>query len=100
MNITSLLPENVVRLSLEFEYWRSMWKCFSLVDFKIEKKWYLGEGKTPQEAIDACNQNMLTGVSLDVFVTPTPSRITKGSIAIDRIRAKREEEKKPISEIF
>lgn len=98
--LSFLLPENTVRVSLEYEHWRSVWKCFTLVDFKIERKWYLGEGKTPQEATNACTANMLSGKSLDTFYHETPPSVTKGSMAIERIKHKKEQEKKPLSEIF
>lgn len=100
MQLSFLLPENVVRHSLEYEHWRKQWKCFALVDFGASKSWYLGVGKLPQEAIDQCNTNMLMGVSVDTFEVKTPSQITKGERIIDRIKREKQENEKPLEEMF
>lgn len=97
MKLDFLLPENTVRFSLEYEHWRRMWKAFSLVDFISERKWYRGEGRHPQEAIDDCTQNMLLGKSMD---TIGPSSISKGSVHIDKVKTEREAKKPNLEDLF
>lgn len=93
-------PENVIRFSLEYETWRKEWKAFCLVDYQTNRKWYLGTGATQQLAIDTVTQNMLRGNSLDIVTTPIPPSINKGSMALDRIKREKEQNLKPLEDLF